>query len=301
MLYKNDKPYQLTKSDIDKIKELTGDKYPVKLKYTEGMYTPYPTQEQPNRVDYPASVPILYEEIIVQDGQRIKWNYSDNPAFPHPSGFGMEYYRDCPGSFPLTRVSYLQKKDMEKIFFLLTISSRNADNNGKMPAYRMENAVREAKESINKKKDRVRVENALIGDHQLHVDDVARIAKAFKISGVDEMEEAVVRMELLNAIEVKEKNSKNGYSTFMELADQQDRTEVLSAIQQLKDMKRLIFEGKSNKWFMLDEVGKKEAELCGLARGRSNDESLEYFAMTDSVLRERLLTAAKEKEAVSQD
>lgn len=284
MLYKNDELVKITEKEIKELKKLVG-KFPVVFKLNKQLYSVNPLN--PNRTERPGGVIIPFEERVDDKHEgSVKWNYCELP--PSKEDGNMVYYKNSTSGMIVTSTKFtVTETKIDLLYFLVYVSKVvkvvGASPYTTSPLFVMENTHLEAVERNKDREEKAEVYGAIYGSQRMGIAEVVRLAKAFRVPMADSLSDDEVRDALFNSVEAmqQDKRLKNGYKTFLELADNKTRTEALSLIQKGKDMKRIAYLQKEAKWYLLDENGKKTQVICSLISGRTPDESLEQKVTTD--------------------
>lgn len=303
MLYKNDEKYVPSAAEIKNLEKIVGNKFPVTFKMAKGLYSQNPNK--PLRTEFPGGVIINFEERVDDPTEgSVKWNYCELP--PRKQDGNIMYYTDGRGALFVSGPKFsVAKSKIDLLYFLVFVSKsikvihKDASPYTTNPLFVLEDTHLEALERNKEREKRAQVEGALFGHQKLVQSEVVRMAKAFRVPNAENMTDDEVRDSLYNAVQAREqdKNKKDGYSTFLELCDNKQRVEILGLIQRGKDMRRLTYEQRSAKWWLMDENGKKAGEVCRLMSGKTPDESLEYQATTNEEVAKILERGIPEVEA----
>lgn len=297
MIFKNNEKYTLTEKDEEFIRKMTGNKWPVRFVFAEGAYTPNPNTENPKRVDRPPFVIIPFEESIdnIEEGQSVKWNYTELPPKVDDRSGVLDFYKNCDGALKFDGSFSVQKGRRDLAFFLLKISKmseHNKESKRKLIKVYNKEALAEAK--IKSASDRVSVEGLILGQMKLDFAEIRRIAKAMGMGAIDDMDESVLRVELLEVIANREKTEKDGYATFLELSKNDYRKTVLEAVTEAVDLELVKWHPTVKKWILYNKKGEKVQELCKGLVGKTNLEALQIRAIEDENLAETIVFAVKE-------
>lgn len=283
MLFKNDVKFEIPEKERKELQAMT---FPVIFKIPEEKWFKNSVN---GRKERPGAIIIPYEERVEdRDEGSVKWNFTKLP--PVRTGDNIRYYDDGEAAYIMTssRMS-VKKEQIDLLYFLLKISTVvKGSPMCKNPQIMMEDTVMEAKGRNQARAMESEIKSALFGKHRLDHADVVRLAKAFQVPMADTLHEDEVRDKLFDAVEGRQKDPlrKDGYETFLNLSGNEERLEILGAIQKAKDMKRITF--KSGKWLSLDDTGKKTGEICNLVGGKTPEESLEYHAVNNSDVAQRI-------------
>lgn len=294
MLFKNDVKFEIPEN---KLKELKAMKFPVVFKLPDEKWFKNSTN---GRKERPGGIIIPYEERVEDKNEgSVKWNYTQLP--PIRNNDNIRYYDNGDAAYFMTGSKmYIKETQIDLLYFLLNISTVVKESPMcSNPQIMREDPLMEAKGRNKVRAQETAIRSALFGDHPLDHADIVRLAKAFKVAGADALELDEVKDKLYEAVEARQKDMryKDGYSMFLELAGNEERVEILASIQKAKDMKRLTYVQKSGKWLTLDDTGKKTGELCNLIGGKTPDESLEYHAINNPEVAEKIKGAIAELQA----
>lgn len=303
MIFKNNEKYTLTEKDEEFIRKMTGNKWPVRFVFAEGAFTPNPNTEDPKRVDRPPFVIIPFEESIgnIEEGQSVKWNYTEfPPKYDNKTG-RWEYYENGNGALKFDGSFSVQKDRRDLAFFLLKISKMSEHNpESKRKLIKVYNKEALAQAKIESAANRVTVEGLILGQMKLDLAEIRRIAKAMGMGDVDDMDEPVLRVELLEVINNREKVDKDGYTAFLELSENEYRKTVLEAVTEAVDLELVKWHPTVKKWILYNKKGEKVEELCKIVVGKSTLESLQIRAIEDEKVAETIVFAVKEYKQVVQ-
>lgn len=303
MLFKNNEKYKLTESDEKFIKKMVGNKWPVRFVFAEGAFTPNPNPEDPKRVDRPSSVIIPFTELINdrEEGYAVTWNYTDLPPITDGQTGMLKFYSNCDGALKFDGSLSIPEGKKDLVFFLLKISKMSEHNpESKRKLIKVYNREALAQAKIESAANRVTVEGLILGQMKLDLAEIRRIAKAMGMGDVDDMDEPVLRVELLEVINNREKVDKDGYTAFLELSENEYRKTVLEAVTEAVDLELVKWHPTVKKWILYNKKGEKVEELCKIVVGKSTLESLQIRAIEDEKVAETIVFAVKEYKQVGQ-
>ena len=251
MLYKNDVIFELARfpKEIEAIEKHFHNKFPVKITYPPEriVKSKLPHNRLP---DKPNSISFDYKAVVKTPTGTETWRYVENII---TDAKGNKKY--IPKKFMYDGVVWLDRNDIEKIYFLLRKSEYcvGGDNFGGIPKFVFEDLVSEAEKKAEKKKIQARV-NKFIWDeeYRLAEDKIRAVAKAYQITGVDELKDNQVRIVVENKVFA----TPEGPDEFFLMINDDEQIKARNAITKAMEMKLLYHDDAKQKWYWKTADGK---------------------------------------------
>jgi hypothetical protein len=261
MLYKNDLPYKLAANEIKEIEEFFHGKFPVKVTYPKDriVSSKLPHNRLP---DKPASISFPLRALVKTDKGTETWRYAENVVVDNA---GRTQY--IPANFMLEEKRFLERDDIELIYFLLKkcehrfLSDEEMKETGKAqprrPKFMFEDLVSEAEKKVEKKKIKQKVDDLIFGDLSFTEEKLREIAGAYFIPNVGDLAFSQVRMHLHDKIW----STKDGPHRFLDMVNADDELKARNSIQKAKNLGLIKFNDGSRNW-VWDVVGGKSINIC---------------------------------------
>jgi len=289
MLYKNDVVYDLTRfpKEIKELEAFFHGKFPVKVVYpTERIRTSH--LKHNTKPDKPASISFdLYSVVKTATGQE-EWRYAERMVVDSK---GNKKY--LPKKFLYTGVRYLQRTDIELIYFLLFKSNYRvlseeelkADKTlkqTKMPKLMFEDLVSDAEKKAEKKKIDTKISNLLYGeDFGLAEEKLRAIATAYGNTEIEDYSLAQVQNYLDNMIHSR----KDGPDKFFDMVGDDDGIKTRVAITKVMKMGLLKHNDTKRSWFW--QTGEKTTKtICTTPPNKSPMEAIYDYYQGDQSFRD---------------
>jgi len=262
MLQKNNERYKLSPTEIKAIEKHFHGKFPVKLVYPPARIVKSRLKHN-RRPDKPNSIAFDLKADVKTDSGIEVWRYFENEI---TLDRGEKRY--TPRKFNFKGSTFLQRNDIELIFFLLKKSPycKEGDNQGPIVKFMFEDLVSEAEKRAEKKMKSAKVDTLVYDtDKGLSVEKIRNIAKAMGIANVDNLKDAQVRVALDDRM-VKPGN----LDKFLAMADMEGHDAEMAIridIQSVIDKHLLRFVPADKMWYWTVEGQKKGRSLCRVTVG----------------------------------
>lgn len=284
MLYENQKPYQLSQTQINAVhKELN---LPIRIVYTSEQIRKSrlnPVPDKPASINIPLKVNLKtlhgfkeyrYAENVVQDAAgKIKYT-------PH--------------SLPFFGDRVLTELDIEFIWFILfwcpyCKNNKLTPEQRKRPRFEIEDAVTKAELEAAAKRNIAKV-NTMIYDLDvgLSEENLRKIAKAYFIPNVDKLTRAQVELTIEGRIFAEEKAKRHGLKRFLQLSDADEELENRGKIQSALDREIIIYVPTKKMWAWVNEKNKPGQEICRITGGANSHDALHDWMAVNDEFREAL-------------
>lgn len=263
MLYKNHKKVNLSEDPYFKKRQAEFEKF-LKGK-SDVLFKTYDKlifQEHsvPPGLPEPERSQVVPVEVTVinDDGDYDSWIYLEKAPRILPNG--EPDYDSVKKPIIVTRnitVSVKEKKDL--IFFLMYLST--AGRTGRLFAFDEDAEDKKRYDTIRKASN---VDYLLTGEYSpLKEDGMRRIAKAFGVSGVDNMSQERLVLTLKAIVDKAEKEGDKScdVAAFIEAMENDGVTATKSMVQEAIDAGRIVYDEPEGTWFYTDESGVKVKKI----------------------------------------
>jgi hypothetical protein len=160
-----------------------------------------------------------------------------------------------PSKFLYSGVRFLERTDIELIYFLLYKSEHRflgedelADGKLKQsirPKFMFEDLVTEAEKKVAKKQLQQKIDALLYGELALDEEKLRAVASAFFITGVEHLTFAQVRISL----DAEIRRTKEGPDKFFDMVNADEELSTRSNIQKMVDAKMITFDPAKKTWY----------------------------------------------------
>uniref|UniRef100_A0A6M3ILK0 Uncharacterized protein n=1 Tax=viral metagenome TaxID=1070528 RepID=A0A6M3ILK0_9ZZZZ len=280
MLYKNEEPYKLCDTEIEKLVKHFHNKFPVRVVYPQGRIVP--SRLKHNRLpDKPNSISFDLRSIVKTDKGSETWRYADSVVTDNK---GIK--RFTPKKFQFKGTRFLDRNDIELIFFLLKKSEYcfKGDNQGRMVKFMFEDLVSEAEKKAEKKTLEIRIGTLLFGELALSEEKLRNLAKAYFIPGVDNLTLPQVRIVIDNKIH----ETQEGPDKFFDMVDADEEIRKRVSIQKAVDMGVLKYDTEKQVWHWQTKGDKGITQICKVPPNKTFNEALYDFYKGDDSFRDDL-------------
>lgn len=294
-LYKDGVKFDVKSEHLKQIKEIIGDKWPAILRFPAERFTKRPTTEDPNRVDHPSKALIPYTAIIEEGGSTVTYNYSLTAPKRNTAGEA-EFYTNTPSYMEMHKSIMLNGKDLDLAYFLLCISPCNYEVKKTQSVYFVVNDKKAALKKVTEEAYQADVLASIFGSGKISSDDVIRYANSFNLTMEAGLSDAEYRLMLRDRVFQRQKETGDGFKTFLDLINSVERNQILEYMAKAKAVKLLEYMPQSKKWMLVDRDGKKVKELCGPAKGEEPEAALKRYMLSDVDIAQTIVDAVKEYE-----
>lgn len=299
MLFKNNERFEFTKDQRKEVDKFVEGRYPVRIIFPKSMYIHNPNTENHRRIDRPSMAIIPFEEIVEDEktGVKVHWRYTKVP--PTTLANGAYNFSGCDTALMFDGDKSFGKDDMELLYFLLFISRGGThQKNSQRHTFEVVNKAASAKKMVETEGLRADVMAAIVGRNCIIKSDVIRVSRAFNLTLTADMTESEMRAELLTAVNGREQLEGDGYSLFLELISNDERTEIINMIGKAKQLNIIKFFSAIQSWVELDSNGKKVRDICKVPKGKDPDAHLEFTALNDEDVSEALKASLQDRELI---
>lgn len=281
MLYKNDEVVILNDAEIKGIEKQFHGKFPVKVVYPPERIVK--SKLKHNRLpDKPASISFDLKSTVKTPKGAEVWRYAENIVIDNK---GRKRY--LPKKFRFNGARYLERNDIELIFFLFNKSEfcMGGRNQGRIVKFMFEDLVSEAEKKNERREIETKIATLLYGQElALSEEKLRRVAKAYFVKNVDSMTLSQVKIIIENKIH----ESKNGPDRFFDMVNADDEIKTRVSIQRVIDMEILRYDGQKRIWYWQIAGEKGTTQVCKVPPNKSANESLYDFYMGDESFRDDL-------------
>jgi len=283
MLYKNDVIYDLSKAklEIEEIEKYFHNKFPVKVVYPSERIVE--SRLKHNRLpDKPNSISFDLKATVKTDKGTEVWRYAEQVV---TDDRGRKQY--LPKKFRYNGARYLERTDIELIFFLLRKSTfcQGGDNEGRRVKFVFEDLVSEAEKQAARKETENKLATLLYNKETgLSEERLRLVAKAYFVKNVDELTISQVRIIL----DGKVHRSKDGPEKFFKMVNADVELNARQSIQKAVDMGLIVSGAKE--WAWKTPEGKTE-HICNIPPTRSADDVIYDTYKGDDGFRKDLMAA----------
>jgi len=293
MIYKNGKQVDL---DPNKKKELLAKfDFPVRVKYVKN-FIKYDSVNKKNVM--PPSIGVPFNSTVYVDGDVAEYRYAKSVTLRD----NQNYY--VPDSFIVQEFETINEQDIDKLYYLYFFCpymhngaiAEKARKEGKrldiMPKFIFEDLKGEAKEFVEREKMKVTVE-ALISNPDLGVDesDLRRIAKIMFIPNASTEDIDILRKDLI--MKTKTAKGTEGYEAFLEAKKNLGNSTVKLILSEAIETGLIKFDGRSSKWFFIEEDGEKGDVVTIVPKGADKDRALVDFLKEETESLDEIREAVK--------
>lgn len=280
MLYKDNERYVLKDADKKKVKDFVQNRFPVHIVYPKSFFYETFDQDGKKHIASKQLAIIPYEEQVEMDGVITNWKYMDSPPMKNKHG-ELEFYKNCDPCLKFK--GSLSTSNMELLFFLIEISKCGTHSKQTKggPVFEIVNTARLAKLAMDKERQETQVKAALVGAMAINESELLRVAAAFSVPLTAGMTDDEQRYMVLNAVKTREQNSRDGFETFLQVINAEERNEVLEKVAKAKSMGVIAYMPKDSKWILVDDMGKRIADLCKINKGHTPDDGLVFQMLND--------------------
>ena len=239
-----DRRAEIVQKEMDDIRK--NYKFPIRMCYLKSLLTINP--DRPNRPEKPANIPI--RTTIKVDGaagsELITYFETSTPD-------GKGGHRFSPNMIPFSGSKLIPEEKIDLAWFIIKVYPHVENNDAKgsrKKYYYIEDKAKEAREEVEAEKEITRFKSLIYDDDfGFGEKKLKEVAKAYYISGVDEMDINEVRSALNKTITYAAENNRSAYKDFLE------STNVVEEIK----ARALIQDGIEGKYIKLDQaLGKKK-------------------------------------------
>lgn len=252
MLYKNDEQVILNQKEISAVEKFFHNKFPVVVVYPRDRIVP--SRLKHNRLpDKPNSIAFDLKSVVKEEGGASVWRYADDVLFDKN---GNRKY--IPKKFRYNGKRFLERKDMELIYFLLTksehrliseeeLAANKALTQSPRPKFMFEDLITEAEKKAEAKALESRI-SVLLYNKELGLPEerIRLVAKAYHIKDVDDMSLPQVKILLEGKIYDKKLG---GPDKFFDMVNADEELEARANIQKLIDIKNIKYDEGKCAWF----------------------------------------------------
>lgn len=293
MLYKNDELYKLTMADHGAIKKRF-QKFPIRLVYPANRIKPSPSKH--NKLpDKPTSISFPLVATVKTNTGTEQWRYAENKIIGE---HGKVVW--TPHNLVLRGAITLTKSDSELIWWLWKACPvlEGGDNfNGKQAKCAFEDLIGSAEKKAIKE-EQIATVKALIYSSRIGLGEekLRRVAKAYFISGVDDMTLPQVKLLVDNHIQ---RDRQNGIKNFIELTEGEIELNTRSTIQQAIDENTIRFHEPTKQWAWVMDYGNKVEPFVKIVPGADRNEALYTYYKNNRQFAEDLDAALKGAKVVN--
>lgn len=280
-LYQNDVQIRLNAQEIKKIEEHFHGKFPVKVTYPPERIVK--SRLPHNRLpDKPNSISFDLKAIVKTPEGVETWRYATDVTVDKN---GQKKY--FPRKFLFSGSTFLGRNDIELIYFLLRKSEycQGGNNQGPMVKFRFEDLVTEAEKKANKRRIQAKVDKFLYDDeYQLSEDKIRAVAKAYQITGVDDLKLVQVKILLGDRIFA----SKGGPDEFFRMIDDDEEIKARTSITKAMDMGVLKYDAVKSNWFWQATGEKGITIICKAPPTKTPNVAIYDYYLGNNAFREDL-------------
>lgn len=291
MLYKNDTLYEMTPADHKAVRKQY-PKYPIRLIYPESRVKKSRSKhnrlpDKPNSISFP-----LVATVRTKTGTE-SWRYAENKI---AGTDGRTIW--TPHNLILRGTMSLKEEDVELIFWLLNCCpflQEGKNWNKRTPKCVIEDLVGTAEKKAKLEEEQANVK-ALIYSSRVGLSEakLRLIAKAYFISGVEELSHAQVKL----AVEAEiHRDRRTGAAKFLDLVDAEQTLNVKAGLQEAVDRGIITYMVPKKTWAWVTGQGKKNEPIATIGASANPQEALyDYYMGTRKFAQE--ITAALKGESV---
>lgn len=298
MIYKNGKQIDL---DPKKKKELLEKfDFPVRVKYVKN-FIKYDSVNKKNIM--PPSIGVPFNSTVYVDGDVAEYRYAKSMTLRD----GQPYF--VPDSFIVQEFETINEQDIDKLYYLYFFCpymsngaiAEEAKRKGKRPdvmaKFVFEDLKGEAKEFVEREKLKVTVE-ALISNPELGVDetDLRRIAKIMFIPNAATQDIDILRKDLI--MKTKTSKGSEGYNAFLEAKKNLGNSTVKLVLSEAIESGLIKYDGRSSKWFFMEEDGEKGDVLTIVPKGADKDRVLVDYLKDEAETLEEITESIKARKSL---
>jgi hypothetical protein len=292
-LVRNGEPYKLTEEDKKRIRNLVGNKFPVKFKMVPELYKPDPINK--GRIIRPPGVNITTKSVVSEDGEYVTWMYGR--TFKKDKNNKMT---SSDGMISFETELSVGANQMDWLYFLLFCcpilkGSKHATPNTRT-MFMLEDIEKESMDIVNREKDQSAAIYFITGGEWSEV-KIRKVAAAMNIPHA--MDSGLIGISQLQATLVALVKKDKGLKEFMALTKSSEEIEIRAKIREFEDLNLIKFTDSS--WYFLAMNTEKSqyevaAKICDIAAGKSALDSLIYLLKTDKNKWEQFRAYNKEEE-----
>jgi len=295
MLYKNDVPIKLNAAEIKSIETYFHDKFPVKVIYPPGRIVKSRLKHN-IKPDKPNSISFDLKAKVKTDSGVEIWRYAENVIVEEKGN-----KRYLPKKFIYKGVKYLERGDIELIYFLLNKSEycKGGKNEGPMTKFMFEDLVTEAEKKVAIKKIQNKIESLLYGeDFGLPEEKLRALATAYflNVENASLSQVQIMLNEKINA-------TKEGPDEFFRMVNADDEIKTRVSIQKTINKGLIKHDGQKKAWFWKGEGDVKDSLICKVPTNKSPTTALYEYYLGNEGFRDDidavLITNKPKKEAVA--
>jgi len=275
MLYENDVPVKLNAAQIKTVETYFHNKFPVKVIYPPGRVVKSRLKHN-IKPDKPCSISFDLKARVKTDAGIEIWRYAENVIIEEKGN-----KRYLPKKFMYQGVKYLDRGDIELIYFLLNKSEycKGGMNEGPMVKFMFEDLVTEAEKKVAVKKIQTKIDNLLYGDDfGLTEEKIRAVATAYFVPNVDTLRLAQVKIILNEKINA----TKEGPEEFFRMVNADEEIKARVSLQKTSDKGIIKHDGVKKAWFWKGTGDNKDSLICKVPTNKSPNEALyEYYLGND--------------------
>ncbi len=252
MLYKNDEQVLLTQKEISAVRKFFHNKFPVVVVYPPERIVK--SRLPHNRLpDKPNSISFDLKSVVRTDEGASVWRYADDVVFDNK---GRKKY--VPKKFRFNGKRFLEEKDMELIYFLLTkcehryfsdaeLSADKKLRQPRQPKFMFEDLISEAEKKAEAKALESRI-SVLLYNKELGLPEerLRLVAKAYHIQNVDDL--TLPQVKIMLEMKIHDKKL-GGPDKFFDMVNADDEMEARASIQKLIDSDFIKQDSSKGAWF----------------------------------------------------
>jgi hypothetical protein len=285
MLYKNDELYKMTAADHKYVKQRF-PVFPIKLTYPDSRIKPSKSKhnrlpDKPNSISFPMSAPVKSKMGTES------WRYAENRII---GTNGRVIW--SPTNLVIRSMRLLQEEDIELIFWLIKCCPflEEGDNfNGRVPKCAIEDLVGKAEKKATKEADVAKMKALIYApDIGLSEKELRTVAKAYFISGVDDLSHAQVKLAVETMVN---RDKREGIKNFLNLVDADAALKVRSSIQRAIDKEVITYMVDKRTWAWVTPQGEKNEPICQITAGNEPHQALYDYFLGDKQFATELATA----------
>jgi hypothetical protein len=250
MIYKNEEIYDLKMApeEIKKIEKYFHNKFPVEVVYP-------PERIQKSRLphnrlpDKPASISFPFKATVKTANGMETWRYAENVIIDEK---GVKHY--IPAKFEFSGSKFLQRNDIEQIFFLLRKSEYcvGGDNQGIRTKFMFKDLVSEADKRMEKKMLTAKIDALLFGEMALSDDRIKEVAIAYL--GLTDANEFTINQLKLKIFD-KTQADKDGPDELFRMTNAGEEIKARVSIAKVIGMNVLHCDETNRKWYWKTKTG----------------------------------------------
>lgn len=284
-LYMNEEgPIRLTDAEIKGVENHFHGKFPVKVVYPPDRVKK--SRLAHNRLpDQPNSISFDYKAVVKTPKGVQVWRYAEN-VITDVKG----HKRYVPKKFLYDGIRHLQRNDIELIFFLLRKSEYclGGDNYQGTPKFMFEDLVTAAEKRAEKKRIETKVNNLLYDEEYALTEDKLRaVARAYQITGVDELRLAQIK----NILSDKIFATAEGPDAFFTMIEDDEQIKARQSISKAMEMGILKCDTDKRQWYWQAKGENGISNICKVPPTKTPATALYDFYLGNTGFREDLKAA----------